>query len=113
MPDPAATTTADPTAPATESPSMDLIETIVIGILGMQALSSMRLDENVGRQGVMDNQRSAQLCTNAFIEGAHELSIPEAMATSALALSMAGTQAASMNLGSVTPPIALQVKPAA
>jgi hypothetical protein len=41
------------------------------------------------------------------------LSIPEAMATSALALSMAGTQAASMNLGSVTPPIALQVKPAA
>lgn len=91
----------------------ETLKTIIVGILAMQALHSMRQDEIVARQGVCDNQRSAQLCTNAYIEAGHELSIPEAMATSALALSMAGTQAASMNLGSVTPPIALQVKPAA
>jgi hypothetical protein len=92
---------------------MDATNAVIFGILAMQALGSMRSDEIVARQGVCDNQRSAQLCTNSFIESSHELSIPEAMATSALALSMAGTQAASMNLGSVTPPIALQVKPAA
>jgi len=89
--------------------SFDPTNAIVFGILAMQALGSMRSDEIVARQGVCDNQRSAQLCTNAFIEAAHELSIPEAMATSALALSIAGTQAASMNLGSITPPLALKV----
>lgn len=88
--------------------TIDPVSSIIYGILAMQALGSMRSDEIVARQGVCDNQRSAQLCTNAFIEAAHELSIPEAMATSALALSIAGTQAASMNLGSVTPPISLK-----
>ena len=95
-----------------EKKVMDKLEAIILGILSMKALSGMTHDEIVSRQGVMDNQRSAQLCTNSFIESSHELSIPEAMATSALALSMVGAQAASMNLGSVTPPIALQVKAA-
>ena len=104
---------AESSTTTAEDNVMDKIEAIIVGILAMQALGSMRNDENVARQGVMDNQRSAQLCTNSFIESSHELSIPEAMATSALSLSMAGTQAASMNLGSVTPsPVVLKVVPA-
>jgi hypothetical protein len=82
-------------------------------LLIMGAIGSYRQDETVARQAIINHQGASQLAILSFIRDATEFSIPEAYATSALALSYLPGQAAGMNLSSVTPPIALQVKPAA
>lgn len=66
-------------------------------------LGSLRQDEAVARQGVMNHQQAAHLMDLSFIRDATEMSIPESYAVQGLALSQLPAQAAGMNLGSQTP----------
>lgn len=72
-------------------------------LLGMGALSSLRHDDAVARQGVMNHQTGSHLMDLSFIRDATEMSIPESYAVQGLALSQLPAQAAGMNLGSQTP----------
>ena len=72
-------------------------------LLGMGALSSLRHDDAVARQGVMNHQTAAHLMDLSFVRDATEMSIPESYAVQGLALSNLPAQAAGMNLGSQTP----------
>jgi hypothetical protein len=72
-------------------------------LLGMGALSSLRHDDAVARQGVMNHQTACHLMDLSFVRDATEMSIPESYAVQGLALSQLPAQAAGMNLGSQTP----------
>lgn len=72
-------------------------------LLGIGALSSLRHDDAVSRQGVMNHQTAAHLMDLSFVRDATEMSIPESYAVQGLALSNLPAQAAGMNLGSQTP----------
>lgn len=72
-------------------------------MLQVGALSGMRQDETVARQGVMNHQTAAHLMDLSFIRDSTEMSIPESYAVQGLALSQLPAQAAGMNLGSQTP----------
>lgn len=76
---------------------------LITAMLGMQGLSTMRHDDHVARQGVMNHQTSAHMMDLTFIRDATEMSIPESYAVQGLALSHLPAQAAGMNLGSQTP----------
>lgn len=73
------------------------------GLMQVGALGSLRQDETVARQGVMNHQQAAHLMDLSFIRDATEMSIPESYAVQGLALSNLPAQAAGMNLGSQTP----------
>ena len=73
------------------------------GLLAVGALTSLRADDSVTRQGVMNHQTAAHLMDLSFIRDATELSIPESYAIQGLALSSLPAQSAGMNLGSGTP----------
>lgn len=72
-------------------------------LLGMGALSSLRHDDAVARQGVMNHQTASHLMDLSFVRDATEMSIPESFAVQGLALSNLPAQAAGMNLGGSTP----------
>jgi len=74
------------------------------GLLAVGALTSLRADDSVTRQGVMNHQTASHLMDLSFIRDATEMSIPESYAVQGLALSTLPAQASGMNLGSVTPP---------
>ena len=76
---------------------------LLAAILGIGALGSLRQDEAVGRQGVMNHQTAAHLMDLAFVRDHTEMSIPESYAVQGLQLSQLPAQAAGMNLGSQTP----------
>lgn len=66
-------------------------------------MSSLRQDDSVSRQGVMNHQNAAHLMDLAFIRDATELSIPEAYATAGLSLATGPREATQTNLASQTP----------
>lgn len=72
-------------------------------LLGMGALSSLRHDDAVARQGVMNHQTASHLMDLSFVRDATEMSIPESFAVQGLSLSNLPAQAAGMNLGGQTP----------
>jgi hypothetical protein len=72
-------------------------------LLGMGALSSLRHDDAIARQGVMNHQTASHLMDLSFIRDATEMSIPESFAIQGLSLSNLPAQAAGMNLSSGTP----------
>ena len=72
-------------------------------LLGMGALSSLRHDDAVARQGVMNHQTASHLMDLSFVRDACEMSIPESFAVQGLSLSNLPAQAAGMNLSSQTP----------
>ena len=76
---------------------------LLAAILGIGALGSLRQDEAVSRQGVMNHQTAAHLMDLAFVRDHTEMSIPESYAVQGLQLSQLPAQAAGMNLGSQTP----------
>lgn len=76
---------------------------LLASMLTIGALSSLRADESVSRQGVMNHQTACHLMDLTFIRDATEMSIPESYAVQGLALSQLPAQAAGMNLGSQTP----------
>ena len=78
-------------------------ETLLGGLLAIGALSSLRADDAVTRQGVMNHQTASHLMDLTFIRDATEMSIPESYAVQGLALSTLPAQAAGINLGSQTP----------
>lgn len=79
------------------------MDVLMAAILQVGALTSLRQDDNVSRQGVMNHQTASHLMDLAFIRDATEMSIPESYAVQGLALSQLPAQAAGMNLGSQTP----------
>jgi hypothetical protein len=76
---------------------------LLTAMLTVGALSALRHDDVVSRQGVMNHQTSAHFMDLSFIRDAVEMSIPESYAVQGLALSQLPAQAAGMNLGSQTP----------
>lgn len=76
---------------------------LITAMLGIGALSSLRHDDAVARQGVMNHQTSAHMMDLSFVRDATEMSIPESYAVQGLALSQLPAQAAGMNLGAQTP----------
>lgn len=77
--------------------------TILTAILGVGALSSLRQDDSVARQGVMNHQTASHLMDLQFVRDSTEMSIPESYAVQGLALTTLPAQAAGMNLSSQTP----------
>jgi len=72
-------------------------------VLKAALVSSLRQDETVARQGVMNHQNAAHLMDLAFIRDATELSIPESYAVQGLANSQTTREVPLQNLGHVTP----------
>lgn len=60
---------------------------LLTALLGVGALSSLRQDEAVARQGVMNHQTSAHFMDLMFVRDANEMSIPESYAVQGLAMS--------------------------
>lgn len=79
------------------------MDQLMQALLGIGALSSLRHDDAVSRQGVMNHQTASHLMDLSFVRDAVEMSIPESIAVQGLALSNLPAQAAGMNLGSQTP----------
>lgn len=73
-------------------------------LLGVGSLSSLRHDDAVARQGVMNHQTAAHLMDLSFIRDATEMSIPESYAVQGLSLSHTPREAVSANLAAQTPP---------
>ena len=73
-------------------------------LLGVGSLSSLRHDDAVARQGVMNHQTSAHLMDLSFVRDATEMSIPESYAVQGLSLSHTPREAIVTNLASDTPP---------
>ena len=74
-----------------------------MAMLIMQALSGMRQDEAVARQGVMNHQSTCHLMDLYFVQGSNEVSIPEGYAMQGLSHSALPAQAAGLNLAAQTP----------
>lgn len=72
-------------------------------ILMAGMMSSLRQDDSVARQGVMNHQTAAHLMDLSFTRDATELSIPEAYATAGLSLATGPREAQATNLASQTP----------
>lgn len=108
MPEPEESTTVNPQA----SPTMELLGSLLAGILALQGLSSARNDETLARQAVKDNQRESHLNTLAAIQAQYEFDLPQAFAASQMATAWQPGQNASFNAASIVPPVQFQVKPA-
>ncbi|MEM6363314.1 MAG: hypothetical protein AAF745_02725 [Planctomycetota bacterium] len=72
-------------------------------LLGVGSLSSLRHDDAVARQGVMNHQTSAHLMDLSFVRDATEMSIPESYAVQGLSLSHTPREAQQANLAGITP----------
>ena len=79
------------------------MEAFLAALLQVGALSSFRLDESVARQGVMNHQTTMHLMDLTFVQGSHEMSIPESYAVQGLALSHGPREAQAGNLAAITP----------
>jgi hypothetical protein len=90
---------------------LQLLGPLLAGLLGLDGLSALRMDQILARQAIKDNERESHLCTMAFIEAAHEMSIPEAFATAHLALSTTPAQNAALNAASIVPPLQFKIVP--
>lgn len=82
---------------------------LISAMLAIGALSSLRNDDTVARQGVMNHQTAAHFMDLSFVRDATELSIPESLAVQGMSLSNLPGQAAGMNLSSQTPSGGLKV----
>lgn len=67
------------------------------------ALSDVRHDNMVSRQGVMNHQNAAHMMDLAFIRDLTELSIPESYAVQGLANTQGTRDAQAQNLAAQTP----------
>jgi hypothetical protein len=74
-------------------------------LLKASMLGSLRQDEIVARQGVMNHQTAAHLMDLAFVRDATEMSIPESYAIQGLSLSHAPREAQSLSLADRVPVI--------
>ncbi len=79
------------------------MDTLMSGLLGMGALSSLRHDDAVARQGVMNHQTASHFMDLMFVRDSNEMSIPESYAVQGLALSTLPGQVAGLQTGSRTP----------
>lgn len=76
-----------------------------VQLLKIQAVSALRQDENVARQGVMNHQIAAHLMDMAFIRDQTEVSVPEAYAMQGLSMAQ-GTREAQANRTAIHIPTA-------
>jgi hypothetical protein len=72
-------------------------------LLKASMLGSLRQDEIVARQGVMNHQTAAHLMDLSFVRDATEMSIPESYAVQGLSMSQAPREAQALNLADRTP----------
>jgi hypothetical protein len=72
-------------------------------VLKAGMLSSLRQDESVARQGVINHQTTAHLMDLSFVRDATELSIPESYAVQGLSLATTPRESQVLNLASQTP----------
>ena len=72
------------------------MDTLLANLLGVGALSSLRQDDAVARQGVMNHQTSAHFMDLMFVRDANEMSIPESYAVQGLAASQLPRDAAGL-----------------
>jgi hypothetical protein len=72
-------------------------------LLKASMLGSLRQDEIVARQGVMNHQTSAHLMDLSFVRDATEMSIPESYAVQGLSLAHTPREAQVLNLADRTP----------
>lgn len=79
------------------------MDTLLASILAVGALSSLRQDDSVARQGVMNHQAACHLMDLTFIRDATEMSIPESYAVQGLALSHLPGVVAGLNTGAGVP----------
>jgi len=64
---------------------------------------SLRQDEIVARQGVMNHQTAAHLMDLSFVRDSTEMSIPESYAVQGLSMAQAPREAQAGNLAAQTP----------
>ena len=90
------------------------MDTFLNQILMIGALTSLRADDSVTRQGVMNHQTAAHLMDLSFIRDAVEFSIPEAYAVEGLKYASSTQQGLASNLAATVPPsyTFAQLKPA-
>jgi hypothetical protein len=83
-------------------------------LLAVGALTSLRADDSVTRQGVMNHQVASHLMDLSFIRDSVEFSIPEAYAVEGLKYSSTTQQGLASNLAATVPPsyTFAQLKPA-
>lgn len=81
------------------------MDQLLTAILGSSAISSLRQDETVARQGVMNHQTASHLMDLSFINAQTEMSIPESYAVQGLSLSNLPAQTAGMNTAVRTPQV--------
>lgn len=79
------------------------MDALTMAMLAMQGMASLRHDDAVARQGVMNHQTSAHMMDMVFIQSVTEVSVPESYAMQGLSASTLPVNAAGMNLASGTP----------
>ena len=84
-------------------PEATPMDNTVLALLEIGSLSSLRHDDIVARQGVMNHQSSAHLMDLSFINAQTEISIPESYAIQGLAASQLPREASGINLAAQTP----------
>jgi hypothetical protein len=72
-------------------------------LLKASMLGSLRQDEAVARQGVMNHQTAAHLMDLSFVRDATEMSIPESYAVQGLAMSQAPRENAALSAADRVP----------
>lgn len=72
-------------------------------LMGVGALSSLRHDDAVARQGIMNHQTGAHLLDMTIARDATEMSIPESYAVQGLSMSQAPREAVAANTAARTP----------
>lgn len=79
------------------------MEEFLVSLLKLNALSSMRNDESVARQQVMNHGTTAHFMDMSFVRDAFEVGVAEAYAMQGLAMSQLPSQAAGMQLSDRVP----------
>lgn len=79
------------------------MDTYLQSLLMVGSLSSLRQDDAVSRQAVMNFNTSSHLMDLTFIRDATEMSIPESYAVQGLSLSHFGRESQATNLAAQTP----------
>ena len=74
-----------------------------VQLLKIQAVGSLRQDETVARQHVMNHGLACHFMDLSFIRDAVEMSIPESYAVQGLSSSQRPREAAGINLANKTP----------
>ena len=82
-----------------DATTMNQIELMLL----LGAMGSLRQDEIVARQAVINHQGASQLCVLAFVRDATEMSIPESYAVQGLAASQTPRDVAGLQTAAGTP----------